>query len=85
MPNTNNRNTRKFKSMNCNPKNKNKTISNKSCFTKSAILTVIKSYNKHHSSSINTSLPPSKLWGELKNKLKDCDKEDCWLSKHQSV
>ena len=79
MPNTNNRNTRKFKSMNCNPKNKNKTISNKSCFTKSAILTVIKSYNKHHSSSINTSLPPSKLWGELKNKLKDCDKEDCWL------
>jgi hypothetical protein len=69
-----------FKQMNCSPLVKKKTPVKGSCFTAEALQILKKSYNKHHSDNAISSSNPVNIWKELKEKLKTCSKEDCWLS-----
>ena len=65
--------------INCSPMiNKNKTFKN-SCFDKTSLLYVKDSYNKYHSDNPIKAKQLSKILVELKDKMKSCDREDCWL------
>ena len=82
----NNKNIRKTKkippttSLNCSPAVKGKTASKDTCFTPD-ILTKLKSDYNH----VNRNVPiretePKKILAELRKRLSQCGKEDCWLS-----
>jgi hypothetical protein len=90
--NTINRNTRKHKTvrnlikggktmkqMSCSPMvDKKKTVKG-SCFTVDVLHLLKKYYNKHHPTSKIMTNQPERIWIELREKLRTCDKEDCWL------
>lgn len=71
--------TRKLKPMNCNPITKGKTSVGISCLTDDVLYKLKDSFNTQHRKNTIKSTSPKKVWDELKNKLKTCDKEDCWL------
>ena len=68
-----------IKKMNCSPMVDNKSPVKGSCFTGDVLKLLKQSYNKHHTENPILSDNPIKIWTELKEKLKKCDKEDCWL------
>jgi hypothetical protein len=71
--------TRKFKPMNCSPMVKNKTPIKDSCITPDVLQLLKTSYNKFHKESPILTSNPVEIWKELKQRLKKCNKEDCWL------
>ena len=76
---TNKKKSRRLKSINCNPGIKNKTIKKGSCMTKESLLELKKSFNENHKDNKIYAHKPKDIWRELKNKIKDCNREDCWL------
>lgn len=68
-----------IKRMNCSPMVDKKSPVKGSCFTADVLQLLKQSYNKHHLSKPIESESPNKIWSELKERLKTCDKEDCWL------
>ena len=70
---------KKLQKMNCNPTVEGKTVDESSCFTKEVLLQIRKAFNKHHKENPIKSVEPKVLWGELKSRMANCDKEDCWL------
>ena len=68
-----------IKKLNCHPKVHGKTVHNNSCFTPKALLQIKNSYNQSHPNNKIISSQPVKIWDELNNKMKYCQKEDCWL------
>ena len=71
--------TRKLKPMNCNPITNGKTSVGISCLTDDVLYKLKHSFNTQHQKNTIKSTRPKQIWGDLKNKLKTCDKEDCWL------
>lgn len=67
-----------MKKMNCSPL-VDKTPVKGSCFTAKILYLLKNSYNKHNPNTIIKTSNPTKIWKELKNRLKTCNKEDCWL------
>ena len=68
-----------LKRMNCSPAVKGKTVSRDSCLTPEILRKVKDYYNMSHPNTPITKDAPSKIWISLKQRLKTCDKEDCWL------
>jgi hypothetical protein len=68
-----------FKRMNCSPMVDKNTPVKGSCFTADVLQLLKKSYNKHHATSTISSNNPITIWKQLKEKLRTCSKEDCWL------
>jgi len=64
----------------CSPINKKNTFS---CFTKSALIKIIDSWNKHNPEQpikYNTNSTVRILWNKLDKKFKDrCNNEACWI------
>jgi hypothetical protein len=77
--------SRKWKSMNCSPIVEGKTIVEGSCFTKDAIVQIKDAYNKNHPSNMISGDSPVQIWHQLKGKLQQCSREDCWLKEIQDV
>ena len=72
-------NAKSFKKMNCHPSVKGKTVNKNSCFTMNILQHIKKSYNAKHPEKKITETEPDKLWNEVKSRINECDKEDCWL------
>ncbi len=70
---------RTLKKMNCNPNMIGKSISNDSCFTKKAIHSIKRAYNRKNISNKIVSSNSQSIYNELKEKLNTCDDESCWL------
>tara|TARA_A100001015_G_C15037602_1_gene737350 strand:+ start:180 stop:1088 length:909 start_codon:yes stop_codon:yes gene_type:complete len=68
-----------LKKINCNPVIKNKTIKANSCMTKKALLDLKKSFNASHPNEIIKATKLEEIWHELNIKIKNCNREDCWL------
>ena len=68
-----------LKKMNCNPLVENKNVLPNSCFTREVLIKIKNEYNKYHSENPIQSTNMNELWNSLKDRLKNCDKEDCWL------
>ena len=73
-----------FKRMNCNPIMKNKTALDKTCFTAKTLTQIKEAFNEKHENKITTN-DPKKLWHDLKDRINNCDKEDCWLSEIHDI
>lgn len=67
------------KKMNCSPLVKGKTSIQDSCFTDDVLYKMKKSYNKYHPTNRISAKGPVKIWEELKHRMSQCSKEDCWL------
>lgn len=67
---------RKTKKMNCNPGSKSAIKG--SCYTGTALNHIKAAYNKGHNDKIY-STTPKEIWTELRNRLTECPREDCWL------
>lgn len=65
--------------MNCSPLVEGKTANENTCYTPTILRGIRDSYNKSHPESAISSDSPNEIWHELKNKLSECKKEDCWL------
>ena len=65
--------------MNCNPGTKNLKVVNNSCYTESALNEIKEAYNANHKIDSIVSTEPKEIWTDLRNRLKHCSKEDCWL------
>jgi len=68
-----------IKKMNCSPIVENNTPVKGSCFTADALKLLKDSYNKYHEKNPIKSENSVSIWKDLKDRLKTCDKEDCWL------
>lgn len=71
--------THKKTSMICSPAIKNKTASNDTCFTPNILLKIKSDYNHTNKENPIRQSKPSEILRELRNRLSQCDKEDCWL------
>lgn len=71
--------TKTMKPMNCNPKQKNKTVKDDSCMTDEILHKLKNSYNKEHPTTSISSTEPTAIWADLKDRMTTCSKEDCWL------
>ena len=71
---------RHFKPMNCSPLVKGATPIAETCFPNKTLIRLRDAYNKHHPDDPIRGRGPREVWIGLKDKLTDCDKEDCWLS-----
>jgi len=74
-----------FKKMNCNPAIEGKRSLNESCYTITILNEIKKSYNKNHPEKQIKTNNPTELWKELKTRLHECDKEDCWLKEIENT
>uniref|UniRef100_A0A6C0D2L6 Ubiquitin-like protease family profile domain-containing protein n=1 Tax=viral metagenome TaxID=1070528 RepID=A0A6C0D2L6_9ZZZZ len=72
--------TNGVKPMNCNPKVKGKTIDKKSCITQPILQKLKESYNTEYPATKITSTDPQSIWLDLKNRMSNCKREDCWLN-----
>jgi len=72
-----------LRKMNCSPMVKGKTALTDSCFTPETMVLLKTSYNKYHPHNKITSTNADQIWHDLKGRLSQCDKEDCWLSQIQ--
>jgi hypothetical protein len=66
-----------FKLLNCHPK---KTRKNNTCYDDTVIFRLRDLWNKNNYDKITTN-EPSKIWEQLKIKIKECSHELCWLDK----
>jgi len=65
--------------MNCSPMVNGKTVNNATCFTVDVLMKIKNEYNKNHLTDPITETDPNTVWYILHEKMKGCDKEDCWL------
>ena len=70
---------RRMKKMNCHPIVKGKTVKATSCMTPKVLKQLRSSYNEHHPEEVIEETQPNKIWKELKTRMSQCSKEDCWL------
>lgn len=70
--------TRRLKPINCNPSIKKRLKSRPTCFTGTMIKEIRDEYNRTHEDKIEEK-KPAKIWDALRDKLKSCKREDCWL------
>ena len=70
--------TRRLKPINCNPSSKKRLKSRPTCFTGTMIKEIRDEYNRTHEDKIEEK-KPAKIWDALRDKLKSCKREDCWL------
>ncbi|OUU13231.1 MAG: hypothetical protein CBB97_26445 [Candidatus Endolissoclinum sp. TMED37] len=73
-----NKHTRKLRDINCNPAMKNKLKSRPTCMNAKMIKLIRDEYNKSHDDKI-VEKKSAKIWDALRDKLKSCNREDCWL------
>lgn len=66
-----------FKLLNCHPK---KTRKNNSCYDDKTLLLLKNLWNAKNEDKITAS-DPSTIWQNLKQKIKHCNHEICWLDK----
>ena len=79
------RRTKKLKDINCNPQLEDNTINSRpTCMTNKIIKKIKEAYNKNHNDKIDET-NPAKIWDELREKIKSCDREDCWLEEIKDV
>lgn len=74
-----NKTLKKMKRMNCNPNTRGKTVNNETCYTSKALSKIKNSYNKNNPSTKILSSKPNVIINQLRLKLSQCEKEDCWL------
>lgn len=67
--------------MNCHPNNKDPLHAD-TCYTKDALVQIRDSYNKSHHPKITASKPTT-IYKKLREKLTQCEKEDCWMDQIQ--
>ena len=65
--------------MNCAPIVKGNTINDTTCYTPLVLKQIQTAYNQSHTNNQIHSTNPVDIWHELKHKLSNCAKEDCWL------
>lgn len=70
---------KKYKKMNCNPLVEGKTVLKNSCFTIQVLNKIKTEFNHNHQDNPILSTEYNDLYIELKQRLNNCDKEDCWL------
>jgi hypothetical protein len=75
-----NKTQKTFQKMNCSPIVKGKTVIKDSCFPPETLVLIKSSYNKYHPESKIDATDLTQIWNELKTKLTQCSKEDCWLN-----
>ena len=69
-----------IKQMNCHPSTKGKRLNvMNSCYTPQILEQIKDAYNKGHPTSPIEATDPTEIWKQLREKLKDCPTEDCWL------
>jgi hypothetical protein len=66
--------------MNCNPGVNGKGVVSGSCFPPETLVLLKTSYNKYHPHSRIMATDLAQIWHELKGRLSQCSKEDCWLN-----
>ena len=71
--------TKKFRKMNCSPAVAGSTVDPESCYTNDALIKIKNAYNKNYPKQPITTNKPKIIFKELKENLKQCNKEDCWL------
>jgi hypothetical protein len=71
--------TRKWSHMNCSPAIQKYRISKTSCMTNKLLLRLKQEYNNDHPENPIRAIENDAIWQELKDRLDECDKEDCWL------
>lgn len=64
-----------FKLLKCHPK---KTRKNNSCYDDETLIYLKNEWNKKNKLKIKSN-EPNKIWSELKQKIKTCNHELCWL------
>ena len=69
--------TKTFKLLNCHPK---KTRKKNTCYDDNTLLLLKKRWNENNKIKIKTN-DPTKIWTELKQNIKNCNNELCWLKK----
>jgi len=67
--------------MNCHPNNKDPLHAD-TCYTKDALVQIRDSYNKSQHPKITASKPTT-IYKKLREKLTQCEKEDCWMDQIQ--
>ena len=72
-------NLHRFKQMNCSPLVKGKTVNRNSCYTEDILITIKNEYNKDHRDNPIISKSKNRIWTALKERLSNCEKENCWL------
>jgi hypothetical protein len=65
--------------MNCTPIVNGKSPVQGSCYTTDTLNKIKEAYNKKYPKQSIKSTIPNDVWNELRNKLPQCKKEDCWL------
>ena len=76
---TNGENNGTSSKMNCAPTVKGKTAGPDTCYTPDTLAKIKDSYNKSHPNNQILATNPQQIAQELREKLKTCKKEDCWL------
>ena len=69
-----NNRTRKFKKLNCSPKSEFKFT----CLNNKTLLKMRNVWNKNYNKKINSN-NPKEIWKFLKNNIKNCNTEKCWI------
>tara|TARA_R110002096_G_scaffold26246_9_gene81255 strand:+ start:2320 stop:3312 length:993 start_codon:yes stop_codon:yes gene_type:complete len=64
----------------CAPLVDGKTPVKGSCLTMDSLLLLKESYNKQYQNSKILSVEPVQIWNDMKLRMKNCTKEDCWLN-----
>jgi len=72
--------TNKSMVMNCNPTSEKEKVVRNSCYTEYALNKIKDAYNANHITDNIVSTEPKNIWMDLRNKLRHCSKEDCWLN-----
>jgi hypothetical protein len=70
----------KTKKMNCSPMVKGKTVNIDTCFTSESLNIIKNAYNKNNPGTKIEHTDPIMILGGLKEKLNNCQTEDCWLN-----
>lgn len=71
---------RTFRNMKCSPMVKGKNAVAGSCFPPETLVLLKSSYNKYHPDHKIEATENVHIWQELKKRLSQCSKEDCWLN-----
>jgi Ulp1 protease family, C-terminal catalytic domain len=81
---TKQRKTRKQKppsldKMNCSPLVEGNTANTDTCYPPAVLMQIRDAYNAKHPEQMIQENRPNTVWRILKERLSNCDKEDCWL------
>lgn len=68
-----------WKTKSCSPIVENATVSHETCYTPRDIIAVKNSYNNAHPTNKIEEKEPEKIIKELKEEIKNCNNEMCWL------